>query len=136
MRLLSVYKCLCDETRLRILNLLTVSPLCVCHLQSVLGRPQVTVSQHLAALRAAGMVRTRRHRQWIIYSLPERPSPELTANLKCLQDCATTEPVFRRDLARLRKLGGNQTTRALLDAGCCPAPAVEARSTSPQCYTP
>lgn len=133
MKLLAVYKCLCDETRLRILHLLAASPLCVCHLQEVLGKPQVAVSQHLAALRSAGMVATRRHRQWIIYSLPPRPSPELTANLKCLQDCASTEPVFRQDLARLRKLTGNRATRALLAEGCCPVPSQSTRSTPSQC---
>jgi len=33
MKLIKIYKCFCDETRLRILNLLLRSPLCVCHLE-------------------------------------------------------------------------------------------------------
>ena len=123
MKLISIYKCLCDETRLRILNLLSVSPLCVCHLQQVLGKPQVIVSQHLARLRARGMVAGRRHQQWMIYSLPASASAGLEANLKCLQDCVQTEPVFKKDRLKLKKLMGEKSVRVLLEEGCCPAPA-------------
>lgn len=123
-KLIAIYKCLCDETRLRILNLLSVSPLCVCHLQDVLGKSQVTISQHLAYLRQRGMVKARRQQQWMIYTLPDRPPVELEANLKCLQDCAQTEPVFRKDRQILRRVLGNRDVQAILDEGCCQTPAV------------
>lgn len=122
MNLISIYKCLCDETRLRILNLLSESPLCVCHLQDVLGKPQVKISQHLAYLKQRGMVTGQRHQQWIIYSFPEKPSRELEANLKCLQDCVQTEPIFKADRVKLKKIMGSQSARALLDEGCCLKP--------------
>lgn len=103
-KLLAIYRCLCDETRLRILHLLTIKPLCVCHLQEVLDAPQVKISKHLAYLKAQGMAVGRRHQNWMIYSLPLKRSPQLEANLRCLQDCVTTEPVFKQDLKRLAKL--------------------------------
>lgn len=118
-KLISVYKCLCDETRLRILNLLTVSPLCVCHLQEVLRKSQVIVSQHLAYMRARDAVRCERYKNWMICSLPENRPPSLEANLRCLQDAVQTEPVFRKDRERLEKLMGAKNVRALLDEGCC-----------------
>lgn len=101
MKLLAIYECLCDPTRLRILNLLGVGPLCVCHLHKVLGKSQVVVSQHLAYLRQRGMVGVKRHRNWMIYSLPPSPPAELETNLKCLQDCVQTEPVFGEDRQKL-----------------------------------
>lgn len=104
MKLLRIYQCLCDETRLRILNLLTRGPLCVCHLQELLGEPQVKISKHLAYLKEKQVVEAQRHQNWMIYSLPRTPSPELEANLKCLQDCVQSDPVFRKDLAKLKKL--------------------------------
>ena len=55
MKLLQIYRCFCDETRLRILHLLTKGPLCVCHFQDILRLPQVAVSKHLACLRANGL---------------------------------------------------------------------------------
>jgi|SRR5690242_20593755 ArsR family transcriptional regulator len=104
MSLIKIYQCLCDPTRLRLLNLLAQGPLCVCHFQEVLEEPQVKVSKHLAYLKARGMVEARRDGQWIVYSLPAKPSRELKANLACLQDCAQEDPAFRRDRDRLRRL--------------------------------
>ena len=122
MKLIAIYKCLCDETRLRILGLLSESPLCVCHIQQVLGKSQVIVSQHLAYLRERGMVDVRRHQQWMIYSLPASPAPELEVNLKCLQDCIQTEPLFKKDRAKLKKVMGSKSVSDLLDEGCCVQP--------------
>jgi ArsR family transcriptional regulator len=104
MKLIQIYQCLCDETRLRILKLLGGGELCVCHIQSVLGEPQAKVSKHLAYLKMRGLVSARRDGNWMIYSLPCRPSAELAANLACLQDCTGENPVFRRDSIRLRGL--------------------------------
>ena len=103
MSLVQIYQCLCDQTRLRILHLLTEGPLCVCHFQDVLNEPQVKISKHLAYLKARGIVEARREANWMIYSLPAKPSRELTANLACLQDCAQEDATFRRDAERLRK---------------------------------
>jgi ArsR family transcriptional regulator len=104
MDLIQIYQCFCDRTRLRILNLLTKSPLCVCHFQAILDEPQVKVSKHLAYLRRRRMVTTNREQNWIIYSLPNRRANELEKNLKCLQDCVQTDPVFKHDLIKLTKL--------------------------------
>lgn len=105
MDLVQIYQCFCDRTRLRILYLVTHGPLCVCHFQEILDEPQVKISKHLGFLRTRGLVKTERQGNWIIYSLPEKREAELERNLKCLQDCASTDPVFRRDLQRLKKSG-------------------------------
>jgi ArsR family transcriptional regulator len=104
MKLIQVYECLCDRTRLRILNLLRDGELCVCHIQEILGESQVNVSKHLAYMRARGLVEVRRHANWKIYRLPGRASGEIQAILACLQDCAREIPVFWRDSAKLRRL--------------------------------
>jgi ArsR family transcriptional regulator len=103
MELVQIYECLCDPTRLRLLNVLAQGPLCVCHFQEILDEPQVKISKHLAYLRTRGLVKVERHGNWMVYALPARPSRELKANLACLQDCAHEDPVFKRDLARLKK---------------------------------
>ena len=101
MKLIRIYQCLCDPTRLRILHLLAQTPLCVCHIQEILDEPQVKVSKHLAYLRAHGMVVAKREHNWMIYSLPKKRSRELENNLKCLQDCVQTDPIFKRDVKRV-----------------------------------
>ena len=114
--LIQIYQCLCDETRLRILNALSTGSLCVCHLQELLEEPQVKISKHLGYLRDRGIVEVERHQNWMIYSLPAKPSVELESNLKCLQDCAHTYPVFRADLHHLRKM---RKELGWLDSLCC-----------------
>lgn len=104
MELIKIYECLCDLTRLRLINLLQQGPLCVCHFQEVLREPQVKISKHLSYLRERGLVVCERQGNWMIYALPARPGRELGSNLACLQDCAQDNPVFRADLARLKKL--------------------------------
>lgn len=106
MSLVRIYECLCDETRLRIIHLLLRGPLCVCHIQEVLGLPQARVSQHLAYLRKRGMVESSRRGTWMIYSLPSRPARELERHLACLQDCAAEDKRFAADVAALEKSAG------------------------------
>ena len=107
MELIQIYQCFCDRTRLRILHLLTRSPLCVCHFQEILGEPQVKISKHLAYLRSRGLVTTEKEQNWVIYSLPERRTHELERNLNCLQDCVQTDSIFKSDLQKLNKLRNN-----------------------------
>src|SRR2546428_11592592 len=104
MYLIQIYECFCDRTRLRILNLLTQTPLCVCHFQEILNEPQVKISKHLRYLREREMVVAERQQNWMIYSLPRKRAPALKANLKCLQDCAQSDSFFKRDLKALAKL--------------------------------
>ena len=104
MDLLEIYRCLSDETRLRILRLLTQGPLCVCHFQEILKVPQVAISKHLGYLRERGLVEAQRHEQWMIYRLPEPNPVELRLQLKCLQDCVQSNTGFQRDLKRLKEM--------------------------------
>jgi ArsR family transcriptional regulator len=116
MDLIRIYQCLCDQTRLRVLNLLSQGPLCVCHFQELLDEGQVKISKHLAYLRTHGMVEATREANWMVYRLPRKPSPELKANLACLQDCAREQSVFQADLAKLRRLHGKFTDTSPI---CC-----------------
>lgn len=118
MDLVRIYECFCDRTRLRILHLLTQSPLCVCHFQTILGEPQVKISKHLGYLRERNLVEVEREQNWMIYSLPKKRAAELETNLKCLQDCAQSDKVFARDLRNL----------ARLQKSCCEPAAVFEKS--------
>ncbi len=101
MDLLTIYECLCDKTRLRILNLLRQGPLCVCHIQEILDEPQVKISKHLGYLKTHGLVAVKSEANWRIYRLVAKPSQVLEANLACLQDCAGEDKIFRRDSEKL-----------------------------------
>jgi len=118
MKLVEIYQCLCDETRLRILHLLTHSPLCVCHFQSVLKESQVNISKHLRYLKAHGLVEAKQHRNWRIYQLPEKQTYELRRHLQCLQDCVQENKLFREDLQRLKPITAEASA---IVSECCAA---------------
>ena len=62
-------KALCDANRIRILEILSTGEHCVSELVERLAIDQPKVSHHLAILRAAGIVRSRREGRHINYSL-------------------------------------------------------------------
>ena len=131
MELIRIYQCLCDRTRLRILHLLASSPLCVCHFQAILQEPQVKISKHLAYLREHGLVQARRDENWMIYHLPGSCPAELKKNLKCLQDCVREDPVFRKDLCRMKDLLRSPDVGERLD--CCSSVQTKASRSGKQC---
>jgi ArsR family transcriptional regulator len=65
----NLYMALADRTRLRILNLLRDGEVCVADFTEVLGDSQPKISRHLAYLRNAGIVDTRRDGKWIHYCI-------------------------------------------------------------------
>ena len=111
--LCQVYRCLCDKTRLRILNLLSDGALCVCHLQEILNETQVKISKHLAYLKAHGLVESERRANWMIYQISNKTHPILEKNLKCLQDLVSEDPTFKNDIKRLHAMDTS--------AACCPS---------------
>jgi ArsR family transcriptional regulator len=62
-----LFKTLSDPTRLRLLNLLARGETCVCELTDTLRVVQPKVSRHLARLKRAGLVESRRDGKWMHY---------------------------------------------------------------------
>lgn len=55
-----LFRALADPTRLRLLNLIGNREICVCFFVEILGVSQPKISRHLAYLRRAGIVASRR----------------------------------------------------------------------------
>ena len=62
-------KAMADETRQKIMQHLCCEWLCVSDVVAQMGVTQPTVSHHLAVLRQAGLVQTRREGKMIYYTL-------------------------------------------------------------------
>lgn len=120
-----VFKALADATRLRILALLVNGEICVCHLHETLRLPQPTVSRHLAYLRRAGLVETRRDGLWIHYRLAHLDD----AVLRTLREITTHTlghvDAIARDAARLRQ-----------KTGCCRPPKARGAKRALACCGP
>jgi DNA-binding transcriptional ArsR family regulator len=63
------FRALGDETRLRLLELLSGGERTVADLMVTTGLGQSLVSHHLRSLRSAGLVATRRDGRWVHYSI-------------------------------------------------------------------
>lgn len=66
-----LFKALADETRTKILYLLTQRELCVCDLASVMDMSLPAVSHHLRLLKTMALVRTRREGKQVFYRLDD-----------------------------------------------------------------
>ncbi len=75
-------KAIQDPTRLKILTILSKSPLCVCIITEALKLAQPTISRHLSLLEEAGFIAKKRDGRFIIYGLS--PEDELTEKLLSL----------------------------------------------------
>lgn len=64
-----VFKAMADRTRQRALAVLADHELTVSELVEVLGQPQSTISRHLKVLRDAGLIRDRRNRATVLYTV-------------------------------------------------------------------
>lgn len=64
-------KALSDETRLRILHMLTEGELCACRILEEFRITQPTLSHHMKTLKARGLVSSRKDGAWTRYTLNE-----------------------------------------------------------------
>ncbi len=98
----TAFRAFSDPSRLRIMNLLQhAGETCVCDLVRVLDLPQAKVSRHLAYLRRAGLVDTRRDGAWVHYRLSEADGAVHRKMLECLSCCLGEVPELRFDVDRL-----------------------------------
>jgi ArsR family transcriptional regulator, zinc-responsive transcriptional repressor len=78
--IVEVFRMLADPTRVRVLWALTGGELSVTELAEQVNKPTPSVSQHLAKLRMARLVRTRREGTTIFYSLENEHVSQLVAD--------------------------------------------------------
>jgi ArsR family transcriptional regulator, arsenate/arsenite/antimonite-responsive transcriptional repressor len=102
----SLFKALGDATRLRILALLLAGEVCVCDIHESLKIPQSKASRHLAYLRRAGLVETRREGLWVHYRIGRLSDPVLAAIGDAVGHALTQMETVRRDGERLQKRTG------------------------------
>src|SRR5512139_4088598 len=109
-----LFKALGDETRLRIVSLLTQEELCVCDLMDVLEEPQSKISRHLSYLKHSGLTYSKRVGVWMHYGLREAKDKPSNHIIRYLKEELLPLPQCRKDIDRLRQLkrqGGCKSDR-------------------------
>ena len=117
-----LFQALADRTRLRLLHLVSKQEVCVCNFVGILQAPQPKISRHLAYLRKAGLVATRREGKWMHYRLEKIADPATAAVLKTTLQSLERDESMQQDLTRLERaccgldslvqLSGTQMRRA------------------------
>ena len=70
-RMAEIFQCFADPTRLKIINALLLSDLCVCDLTKIMNMTQPAVSHHLKHLRQIHLVKACRTGKSVFYSLDD-----------------------------------------------------------------
>ena len=115
----ALFRALADSTRLRLLNLIADREICVCYFVQILRISQPKVSRHLAYLRRAGIVATRRNGKWIHYRL-------------AIPDGHAASSILRKALAHLKDSPAMQRDLLRLSSACCTPGKYEPLRGAPQ----
>ncbi len=103
--LIAITKALADENRVRALGALREQSLCVCQIVELLELAPSTVSKHLAILRQAGLVTSRKEGRWIYFALPESEhASDVTPTLTWLFAQLDASPQYAADRKRLQAI--------------------------------
>jgi ArsR family transcriptional regulator len=97
----TLFKALADRTRLRLINLIGDSEVCVCFFVAILRSSQPKISRHLAYLRRAGVVAARREGKWMHYRLAEPPDKHAAHIFREVRASLAEHPEFQRDREQL-----------------------------------
>jgi ArsR family transcriptional regulator, arsenate/arsenite/antimonite-responsive transcriptional repressor len=108
------FRALADRTRLRLLNLMGDDEVCVCFLVEALKLTQPKISRHLAYLRRAGIVASRRDGKWMHYRLTQPNDGYAAGVLSAVRDWLVNDPVMQSDRGRLLRLCCSPTLPAAL----------------------
>lgn len=102
-KFLNMFKALSDQTRLRILCVLSKAgtELCVCEIMDSLGENQYNISRHLRVLENAGLVQERKEGRWMFYSLMKPATQFQTSLHQTVQ--SVPEDLLTKDYARLAR---------------------------------
>lgn len=113
------FAALADNTRLRLLNLMRDTEICVCFFVEVIGTNQPKVSRHLAYLRKAGIVAARRDGIWAHYRIVSPKNEHAARVLHDILVWLATDKAMQNDRKQLVKV-------------CCAPPSSAATQDAPR----
>lgn len=82
-----IFKALSDETRMRIIEMLSEGELCACELLQAFSITQPTLSYHMKILSESGLIFAVRSGAWMRYSL----KPDMISEIKQFLDDLTVQ---------------------------------------------
>jgi DNA-binding transcriptional ArsR family regulator len=103
--LMAILKALADENRVRILLALRPEELCVCQIVAFLRLAPSTVSKHMAILKQARLVESRKEGRWVLYRLAQDRAATAAKQITDLvARLLADDPRAREDVKRLKQV--------------------------------
>ena len=100
-----LFKSLSDSSRLRILKMLQVKPLCVCEITDVLELATSTVSKHLSILKETGFIIEEKDGRWVNYMLNPNPGdPRISSIISTLDFWIADQRLIEYDRAKVKRV--------------------------------
>ena len=100
-----IAQALSDQSRVRALMALRKQELCVCQIIELLDLAPSTVSKHMAILKQAGLVESRKEGRWVYFRLADAPqSAPAHPALRWLTDSLSRSAEIREDDRKLREI--------------------------------
>lgn len=99
-QLVNIFKLLSDESRLRVIVLLSEDKLCVCEISGILELPQPKVSKALSKLRDLNLVDDERSDKYVYYEL-KKDNPSLTGIINDISRNLDAYPTLANDKRRI-----------------------------------
>ena len=115
--LLTVFKALSDETRLKVIKLLEHGELCVCDITAALDMSQSKTSFHLGVLKNAGLLKNRKEGKWMHYALDDSDYLKRLLTLSVIQ--GVSEDTLKNDRERLETFLKNKNNDQPAAKNCC-----------------
>lgn len=108
-----VLKAVAEPTRLKIIKVINVQPMCVCELSAVLDMLQPRISQHLRILRDAELVLERKEGYFTYYSLNTSKLEEILRGLEDFLQLPIDDTAGFAEVAeRIASLGENEAVNS------------------------
>ena len=95
---------LSDPNRLRLLAACLDQERCVCQLVELIDLSNASISKHLAVLRNAGLLESRKEGRWVHYQTPPTPAPLIDDALTLVRQHAMDEEQIQTDIIKLKQI--------------------------------
>lgn len=118
----SMARALGDETRLRIMAMLEGQELCACQIIEVFSLANSTISRHLAVLKQAGLLQSRKSGRWIYYRWVQEVSDAQQSTQNWLSEIVAKDAQIQQDRARITeilKIDPEELCRLQNGKDCC-----------------
>lgn len=99
MRIVDLLKGISDDTRIRILKIISLGEHCVCDIEAILDLTQSNASRHLNKLKSLSLINSEKKAPWVYYTINEDTLNHYLF-LKTLINENLNEDIFNEDLKK------------------------------------